>query len=126
VAGALVQTIPLDSTGTASLTAVGTATTEGIMTVSQDLSSLIFTGYRKDAGGTNPSSDAPATTNRVLASVGLSGVVNTSIALTDTTGSIRSAATVDGSSYYLGLTSGVRYVFEPWAGGDVRANRQSQ
>jgi hypothetical protein len=112
-AGTLVQTIPLPPSGTDSFTAVGTATTEGIITLSQDKSTLVFTGYRKDAGGTNPSSDAPATTNRVIASVGLSGIVNSSVTLSDTTGTIRSANTVDRSSYYLGLSSGVRYVATP-------------
>ena len=114
-AGVFVQSIPLPTTGTTSLTAVGNATTEGFVTLSQDGSSLIFTGYRKDAGGTNPSSDTPATTNRVIASVGISGVVNTSVALTDPTGTIRSATTVNGTSFYVGLSSGVRYVASPGA-----------
>jgi hypothetical protein len=114
VTGTLVQTIPLPTAGISSLTAVGNATTEGIMTLSQNGSSLIFTGYRKDAGGTSPSGDTPAATNRIIASVGLSGVVDTSIALTDVAGTIRSAATVDGSSYYIGAsTGGVRYAATP-------------
>jgi hypothetical protein len=99
--------------GTSSLTAVGSATTEGIVTLSQNGSSLIFTGYRKDAGGTSPSGDLPTTTNRIIASVGLSGVVDTSIAPTDVTGTIRSASTVDGSSYHIGASSGVRYAATP-------------
>jgi len=112
VSGTLVQSIPLSTTGTDSLTAVGTATTEGIITLSQNGTTLLFTGYRKDVGGSSPSSD-PATTNRVIASVGLSGAVDTSIALTDVTGSVRSATTVDGSFYYAALTTGVRYVPAP-------------
>jgi hypothetical protein len=111
--GTLVQSIPLPTTGTSSLTAVGNATTEGIMTVSQDGNSLLFTGYRKDVGGTSPSGDPATTTNRVIASAGLDGVVNTSVSVTDTGGTIRSAMTVNGSFYYTGSSTGVRYVPTP-------------
>jgi hypothetical protein len=115
-AGILVQSIPLPTTGTSSLTAVGNATTEGILTVSQDGNSLLFTGYRKDVGGATPNTDPATTTNRVIASAGLDGVVNTSVSLTDTgtgTHTIRSASTVNGSFYYVGTSVGVRYVPTP-------------
>lgn len=112
--GVLVQSIPLPSNGANALTATGNATTEGIISRSQDRSTLIFGGYRKDAGGTNPSADTPATTNRVIGTVGLAGVVNTSIALTDPTGTMRSATSLDGSSSFYFATSGaVRYVASP-------------
>jgi hypothetical protein len=45
--------------------------------------------------------------------VGLSGVVNTSIAFTDVSTSIRSATTIDGSFYYIGASTGVRYAATP-------------
>ena len=110
----LVQSIPLPSSGASALTATGNAATEGIISRSQDGSTLIFGGYRKDAGGANPSGDTPATTNRVIATVGLNGVVNTSIALTDATGMMRSAASVDGiSSFYVSTSTAVRYVGSP-------------
>jgi hypothetical protein len=129
VTGTLVQSIPVPSTGTASLTATGSATAEGLMTLSQDGKSLIFTGYRKDAGGASPSGDPAATTNRVIGSVGLSGVVNTSISLTDVGTSIRSATTIDGSFYYIGASTGVRYAASPGPAGtsvliDSRNSRQ--
>src|SRR5262245_30809663 len=60
-AGTLVQSIPLPSTGGSAMTAVGTATTEGIISRSQDGSTLLFTGYRKDSGGTSPASDTYVT-----------------------------------------------------------------
>jgi hypothetical protein len=128
-AGTLVQSIPLPTTGTGSLTAVGNASTEGIVSLSQDKTSLIFTGYRKDAGGTTPVSDSPATTNRVIAWVGISGVVNTSVGLTDPTGTIRSATTVDGSAYYISTSAAIRYVSTPGAAStstsiDARNSRQ--
>jgi uncharacterized protein len=113
VAGALVQTIAVANTGGTSLTAVGNSTTEGIMSLAQNGSSLVFSGYRKDVGGTNPSTDAPATTNRVIGTLDLAGVVSTSVAVTDTTGTIRSVGTVDGSTFYVGTSAGVRYIATP-------------
>jgi hypothetical protein len=112
--GVFVQSIPLASTGASALTAVGTATSEGIISRAQNGQTLLLTGYRKDAGGANPSSDAPATTSRVIASVGISGVVNSAVAVTDAGGTMRSATSVDGStSFYLSTSTGVRYVATP-------------
>lgn len=110
-AGTLVQSIPLASTGASALTAVGNATTEGIISRSQDGTSLIFTGYRKDAGGTNPSADGPAATARVIGTVGLNGVASTAYGMADTalTGTIRSATSVNGSSdFYVSTSAAVR------------------
>lgn len=113
--GGFVQSIPLPSSGASALTAVGNATTEGIMSFSQNGSTVIFTGYRKDVGGTNPSSDAPATTPRVIGTLNPStGLFDTSIALTDSTLVIRSATSTDGASlFYAGTSAGVRYVGSP-------------
>ncbi len=115
--GSLVQSIPLDTTGVASLTAVGNATTEGIMSAYQvgtSQAGLVFTGYRKDVGLTSPASDLPTATPRVIATMGLSGLANTSITLSDTTATIRSAASTDGSSlFYVGTSASVRYVGSP-------------
>jgi hypothetical protein len=129
VSGVLVQSIAVANTGTSSLTAVGNATTEGIMSLSQDGSKLVFGGYRKDVGGTNPSADAPATTNRVLGTLDISGAVNTSVAVTDTTGTLRSVTTVDGSTYYVATSAAVRYIGTPSAAStsvsiDARNSRQ--
>lgn len=109
--GALVQSIPLASTGASALTAVGNATTEGIISRSQDGTSLIFTGYRKDAGGANPSADAPTATSRVIGTVGLGGVASTAYGITDSslTGTIRSATSVNGTSdFYVSTSAAVR------------------
>lgn len=113
VAGGFVQSIPLPSTGASALTNVGNATTEGIISRSQDGNYLVFAGYRKDAGGTNPSSDAPATTNRVIGTLDITGNALTSTAITDPTGTIRSATTVDGTTYYFATSAAVRYVATP-------------
>lgn len=130
IAGGLVQSISLPTTGSDSFTAVGSATSEGIISLSQDGASLIFTGYRKDVGGASPAGDSTTTTKRVIANVGLNGVVNTSIALADGPAStIRSATTVNGSSYYVSTSSGIRYIASPGAAStsvqiDSRNSRQ--
>src|ERR1051326_7847873 len=64
--GVLVQSIALPSSGAGQLTAVGNATTEGIISRSQDGSRLIFTGYSKAAGGTSPASDTYTITPRLI------------------------------------------------------------
>src|SRR3954468_11429954 len=102
-AGTLVQSITVPSTGTSAMTAVGNATTEGIISPSQDGSSLVFTGYRKDAGGTSPASDTFVTTSRVIGTVTLSGTPDTTTTITSDGAStaantIRSAATVGGTA----------------------------
>ncbi|MBK8914250.1 MAG: PEP-CTERM sorting domain-containing protein [Phycisphaerales bacterium] len=112
-AGTLVQSIPLSTAGNDAFSAVGNATTEGIISLSQDGTRLNFTGYRKATGGTSPASDTPATTNRVVGWVDLSGVPDVSTTLTDTTGTIRSATTVNGSTYYVSTSTSVRYVGTP-------------
>lgn len=112
-AGGLVQSIPVSGLGASALTLSGLATTEGILGRSQDGNSLVFAGYRKDVGGTNPSADSGAVTNRVVGMVGMSGLVTTTTAITDPTGSARSATTTDGSIFYYGTSTGVRYIASP-------------
>lgn len=112
-AGTLVQSIAVPNTGSSALTLVGNSTTEGLISPSQDGSSLIFGGYRKNVGGTQPSSDTGAVTNRVIGRLFLNGTLDTSVALTDPTSNIRSATTVDGSTYYIATAGSVRYVGTP-------------
>jgi hypothetical protein len=114
--GSLVQSIALPTTGASELTAVGNSSTEGIISRSQDGTMLVFTGYRKDVGLSSPSSDTAAVTPRVIGTLSLSGAYNTAIALTDAggNGTIRSATTVDGSTFYTSASSGfVRYIASP-------------
>lgn len=110
--GALVQSIALPSSGTTVMTAVGNATTEGIISATTDRSTILFTGYRKDAGGTNPSSDTPTATNRIIGRMDITGIPNLSQALNDTTGTIRSA-TLGPNGYYLATSTSVRYLATP-------------
>src|SRR5262245_32856668 len=112
--GTLVRSIAVPSTGASALTVTGNATTEGIVSVSQNGGLFVFTGYRKDAGGTTGANDAPATTNRVIGTLTPGGVLNTSIAITDGTAvAFRSATTVNGSSYYTSTAAQVGYVASP-------------
>src|SRR4051794_22226286 len=115
--GALVQSIPVSSTGAGALTATGNSTTEGIISPSFDGSALVFTGYRKAAGGTAPASDTYTTTNRVVGTVTLAGVPDTSTALSSdggltTANSIRSAVSVNptvGSGFWTSTSSRIGY-----------------
>lgn len=115
--GTLVQSIPLATTGGSALTANGTASTEGIISGSQDGSTLVFTGYRKDVGGTNPASDTYTTTSRVIGTIQLAGVPDTSTTVTSdggvtTANTIRSATSVGGtagSALWVSTSSRISY-----------------
>lgn len=110
--GSLVQSIPAPVFGLGSMTAVGNATTEGIMNVSADGTRLVFTGYRKAAGSTNPSADSGTLTYRVIGMLSLDGTLDTtSFSVTDLSGTIRSAVSysASGPAYVVG-SSGIRYV----------------
>lgn len=101
--GSLVQSIALPTTGGGALTAVGNATTEGIISPSQDGTTLLFTGYRKAAGGTSPAGDSYTTTNRVIGTLTLTGTPDTATTLTSdggatTANTIRSATSVNGTN----------------------------
>ena len=109
--GTFVQSIPLPTTGDGQITATGNSTTEGIMSFSQDGQKMIFTGFRTAVG-----SSAFTAVNKVIGTVGLTGVPDTSsFAVTDAGGTaIRSATSTDGSSsFYIGTALAVRYVGTP-------------
>jgi len=126
-AGSLVQTIPVPTTGTTQqMVAVGNASTEGIISRSQDGAKLVFMGYRNTTGTTPGGSTVP----RVIGTLDVAGTLDTSIAVTDMTSAVpRSATTVDGSRYWLATSTGVRYVPTPIASStsvliDSRNSRQ--
>jgi len=127
--GTLVQSIPLTTSGSGVITAVGNASTEGILTRSQDGEKLIFTGYQIATGSSSATAFAA---NKVIGVVGLSGVANTSSYSVSDAGatSIRSATSTDGSSlFYTSSASSVRYVSTPGLGAtstaiDARNSRQ--
>ena len=113
-AGTFVNTYNGPSAGALAMTASGIAATEGMISISQNGNFLVFTGYRKDAGLSNPSLDTPSTTNRVIGTFNINGVINTSVAVTNAGQTIRSATSVDGiSSFYIGGGAGLGYVGAP-------------
>ena len=127
--GSLVQSIASPTTGVSAMTATGNSTTEGVISRSQDGNSLVFGGYRANTGTAGLAAAAPATVNRVVGTINLSGSVNTSVAVTDANGAMRSATTVNGSTYYISGASNVRYVGTPSGAAtsvviDVRNSRQ--
>ncbi len=109
--GILVQTISVPSTGTDKLTASGSATSEGGLTLSGDGRYLSFIGYDAIAG---TASIAGTSSNKVVARVGTNGVVDltTKIPNADISGNNpRGAVTMDGTGFWVcGAAGGVRYV----------------
>jgi hypothetical protein len=119
--GVLVGTIALPTAPSGSnlpLTNSGTATSEGFLTQSVDGNYLICAGYGTTPGTGAVSGTTAATVNRVIARIGLDGVVDTSTALSDaySAGTIRSATSWDGEEFWTAGTAtasngpGVRYV----------------
>ncbi len=114
--GTLVQSIPLPTSASGSnnpLTASGTASSEGGLTISGNGQYLLATGYDAAPGvsGIASSNSSGGTTNylREIARVDLFGDVDTSTTTTAFNGNnIRSAASQDGNSLYLaGANSGI-------------------
>src|ERR1043166_9741556 len=98
--GAFVQSVALPSTSGSAFTAVGNGTTEGIISRSQDGSTLIFTGYQKAAGGTSPAADSYTATRREVGTLTIAGTFSLATTITSDGGStaattIRSAISVD-------------------------------
>ncbi len=113
--GTLVQSIPLPSAAGDGnqLVASGTATSEGLLTLSSDGKLLIMTGYRPDPFPYTASLAGTAGTavNRVIGRVNSAGTLET-MALADyaTGNNPRSACATDGSSVWMcGGAGGVRY-----------------
>lgn len=113
--GSLVGTVALPTTTIGSnrgLVASGTATSEGLLTRSTNGKYLVLTGYNAALGTSGLSGTTSATVNRVIGRVDAAGVIDTTTALTDAASgnNVRSAASVDGSAFWVaGGTGGVRY-----------------
>jgi len=114
-AGQLVQSVPLPTSVNGNnriLTAAGNATSELALTRSADGRYLVLTGYGTTPGTAAVASSASTSVARVIGLVAADGNVDTSTNTGDafSGGSIRAAATVDGTSFYsVGASSGVRY-----------------
>lgn len=114
--GDLVQSIPLPVVAEGAnfpLIASGTATSEGLLTRSEDRRFLLLTGYGRAIGGAGSlASTSGAVVPRVVGRVDASGVIDTSTALADfaSGNNPRSAASSDGKSLWVaGGAGGVRH-----------------
>ncbi|MFY8128556.1 MAG: T9SS type A sorting domain-containing protein [Chitinophagaceae bacterium] len=114
---AIVQTITLPYTtametgGNFKITAQGSSTNDGNLTISGNNAYFVFSGYNSDTGIASIS--GVANIKRVLARVGMNGVADTKTLLdvAKSTGNARCAASNDGSGFWLaGSTLGVRYM----------------
>src|SRR5438105_3137270 len=116
-AGALMQSIAMPTTASGvqkQLIASGTATSEGLLTVSPDGKYVAVTGYGRDLGLTGSvASTAAASVPRVVGIIKAStGGVDTSTALSDfaDANNPRSAVTSDGTNIWVaGAAGGARY-----------------
>lgn len=113
--GVLVQSIPMPTVVVGSqrrLTASGTATSEGFLTLSENQQYVMLTGYDAAVGTTGIIASTASTINRVIGRVDTSGNVDTSTALTDfaSTSNPRSAVSTNGVDLWVtGGAGGVRY-----------------
>ncbi|SOB87695.1 Calx-beta domain-containing protein [Sphingomonas guangdongensis] len=111
VTGTLVQSIALPDTATATVNALtqsGTATSNGLLTLSADGRYLLLGGYDASVGTTGVTSSAATTVSRTIARVGADGIADTSTSLTDafTGDNFRGVASLNGSSFYVSGTGG--------------------
>ena len=104
--GTLIQSVLV--TGTNLLTASGTATSEGLLTLSSDGSALVLTGYNVAVG---TASVASSTASRTvgLVSVGTGNVDTTTTLNTFSGNNIRSAASDGTNIWAAGANSGIVY-----------------
>jgi hypothetical protein len=109
--GTLVRSIPLPSSGAGhKAIASGTATSEGLITLSTNGKYLLATGY--DIALPNTTSLTASTAARVVARVDASGNIDTTTALTDFAvgNNPRGVASVDGTSFWVtGAAGGERF-----------------
>lgn len=110
-AGTLVQSIPLPTTASGAnkpLVASGTATSEGLLTLSGDGRFLVAPGYDTAVGTAKISSSTSAAIPRTVAVVDSTGAVDTSTALTDfsTGNNPRSATSTNGTDLWVGGAAG--------------------
>jgi hypothetical protein len=112
--GALVQSVAMPITASGSnraFTLGGTNTTEGCLTRSIDGRYLSLAGYDANTGATagasTPTAFSGGTTDRVVARVDVNASIDTTTVLTNaySGNSVRSAATVDGSQFWVSGTS---------------------
>jgi hypothetical protein len=112
-AGVAQSTLTLNATGTNKLTNTGNGSSEGMLTLSADGRFLVTTGYDAPVG-TAAAAATAATVPRTVARISSSRTIDISTVLTDafSGNTIRSAASVDGSAFWVagvGNSAGLRY-----------------
>lgn len=114
-AGTLVQSIPMPTAASGldlPCTVSGSATSEGLLTLSADGRYLVAVGYSAAPGITSIVATTSVATPRVVARIALDGTVDSSTAIDNlfSANNIRSAVTTDGSQFWVsGANSGVVY-----------------
>ncbi len=112
--GVLVQSVAAPSSGLDSFVASGTATSEGMITLSADGSCLVFTGYNAALGTAKIASTTGAAAARVVATVDASGnLVTRKLGTASFSGNnIRGAASTNGEDVWVsgGATPGLAYL----------------
>jgi hypothetical protein len=112
--GTLVQSIPMPNAGTGpKLVASGTASSEGLLTVSPNGDHVVITGYNSTIpAASSISSTASNVVNRTVARIDVATGLSTFALFSDfaSTNNPRSAVTDNGSNlWFTGGTGGVRY-----------------
>jgi predicted extracellular nuclease len=113
--GTLVQSLALPTTASGTshrLLASGTATSEGLLTLSADTHDLMLTGYDAALGTASIAGTSSSTVPRTVGRVAADGTIDTTTALTDfaTGNNPRSAASSNGTDLWVGgAAGGVRY-----------------
>jgi hypothetical protein len=113
--GTLVQSVELPTAASGAnkpLLASGSATSEGLLTLSADGNYLMATGYDAALGTKEVAETSSASVPRTIARVGADDEVNTTTALTDAANknNVRSATSSDGTNIWVGgAAGGVRY-----------------
>ncbi len=113
--GSLLESVALPTTASGSnkpLVASGSATSEGLLTLSGDGNYLMASGYGAAVGAAKVAETKSSSVPRTIARVSATGEVNTTTALTDAANenNVRSATSSDGTSIWVGgAAGGVRY-----------------
>ena len=121
--GALLRTIPLPATGDAAVLAY-LSNSEGTITTFGNGAGLVVTGYATSVGTPYPSSEPWDKVGRAIATIDCNGTVSVDAVLRGGVpgdGNLRSAATYDGSYFYLS-TEQQGILFTRRGGGSVALN----
>jgi hypothetical protein len=113
--GKLVESVALPTAASGSnepLLASGSASSEGLLTLSANGEYLMATGYDASLGTAKVGETSSSSVPRTIARVGAGGEINTATALTDAASgnNVRSATSSDGTHIWVaGAAGGVRY-----------------